>query len=170
MKSITAAFALLLLCGLSLKAQYADTIRKKITPGIYTGGSLSFTGFSLAAGATLTLKSFLFYLGPKLAVTETANGNGPYGLAGGIYFFPGAPGKRIRGFFNADYQALFLKRNVIHEYTAGYGFSWKLSEKVSIVNSINAGRYSERFKNTEAGVFNLSGYNSMLKLGVQIEL
>lgn len=152
----------------------------KIIPGIYSGFSLSQTGVNFTTGLSAQKGKFMLQSGPKIGLSEMAGISGPYGVANTLYYFIGEKCSKTAGFINADYQVLFMKRfgsqetrssfNSIHEYSVGYGVKLSVSEKLSVMSAINAGKYSERFNNPERGKYIVSGYNTVIKLGVNFKL
>lgn len=143
---------------------------------------LSQTGYSTAITGTLQWKRWALSAGGKMVISKAyLFADGPYGIVTGIYFFPNGCKQRFSGFINADYQLTFQGNNrspaqdipnhKVHEYTAGYGFTYSLNGQLNILSSISFGRYTETMISayTDEKV-SFSGYNSLLRLGINYTL
>jgi hypothetical protein len=142
-------------------------------------GSLSHTGYSTALTGMARWKKVGFAAGWKMVVNQAyVIKEAPAGIVTGFYFFPNSDGERITAFMNIDYQAtfngngnmlqsMFRPGNTVHEYSAGYGFNYRLGKRVKLLSSLNAGRYTQVLYNPvldKKSVY--SGFNTIVRFGV----
>lgn len=142
-------------------------------------GDLSQAGYSTAVTGMARWKRVGFSAGPKIVLNHTYQlREAPAGIVTGFYFFPNGDGERFTAFMNLDYQAtfnseesalrtMFRPGNIIHEYTAGYGFRCRMGKHVRLVSAVNIGRYTQVLYNPVLHMkSSYSGFNTMLRVGV----
>ena len=147
-------------------------------PSVALTANLSQTGYSTAAAGMIQYKRFALSLGGKMVVSKAhLFSDSPYGIVTGAYFFPNGTSQRFSGFINADYQLTFQGNNRssaedipghrVHEYTAGYGFTYRICRQLDVISAINFGRYKEVMNNSYTGEkVTFSGFNSLFRLGI----
>jgi hypothetical protein len=150
--------------------------------GVSLATDLSYTGISGSLSGTLNYKKLKAKIGVKKNINRSyIPTTSPVGLIATLMYFPIENPRKISGFFNLDYQILFLtpycptgdcnvKYNFINEYSLGYGFRFGIGKSLSIINSINVGRYSEYYYSNFQGeriVFH--GYNTLVRAGIHYE-
>lgn len=146
-------------------------------------GHLSHTGYSTALAGMARWQKIGFLAGWKMVVNQTyVISEAPAGIVTGLYYFPNSEVDRFTAFMNIDYQAtfngngnmlqaMFRAGNVVHEYSAGYGFNFRLGKRIKLMSALNAGRYTQVLHNPvldKKSVY--SGFNTMLKLGVNYSI
>jgi hypothetical protein len=177
------AWLILLVLPLSLRA--GDTLSTHATPPsrfkfeAALSADLSQTGYSTALLGIVRTGKFGFAAGPKLVISKTYMIPGaPAGFVSGLYFYPNGDANRFTPFINIDYQ---LARNngkasegpatTVHEYTAGYGFNFRIHNRVKLLSSLNVGRYTEVYYNSAFDQRNTySGFNTLVRFGLNYSI
>ena len=130
-------------------------------------------------GGQVQYQNFRFYTGARANFIKKASPTKwPWGMEFHVQYLPEISLKKIQSFAVISYQVDFFKSacftssctrklNTVHAYTAGYGMEIQLGKGISLSNSIQLGRYTERFYN---GVlqerYTTSGLNALVKLGM----
>jgi hypothetical protein len=147
---------------------------RKFLPGIESGTSLSYSGFSQNLLLTIRSEKNLFYLGPRTSLTQQyLTGIEVYGINTGIRHHFANTGN-LFSFFSIDYQNSFLrpynfdknarKLNSLHEFNFSYGISYRIFPKLSLANSIGFGRYLEIFQDLNRDIPKyFQGYSGLIK-------
>ena len=156
-----------------------ESASNKLRSGIELGAGLSYTGLNINLAYTLAWSDNLFFLGPKLTVSDSyLPSRGPWGIhAGYRRLLPGQ--SKLRTFAAFDYQVVFLEpfdpnnldvkgKNEIHELILSYGIQYNLWKNVIIGNSMGAGVYFERFIDSVSGErTKFDGFNGQFRLFAQ---
>jgi hypothetical protein len=162
----------------SVFANAADTTKvKQRSLSVTLFLDLTYTGYHSAIGIEYQRSRHTVYLGPKISLTNNyLLAKQPFGGILGYRYYFLKEEKRFKGFINLDYQ-LFIykafkgqqvkstKENFIHEINISYGAEFRLTERISLGNSIGIGKYFESYFNYRSEKrFKYDGYNALVRL------
>jgi hypothetical protein len=143
-----------------------------VIKGTESAISLTYSGFSKSLLFTLRSEKNVFYLGPRLSLTQqNLTGKEISGFNAGIRHHFSENGL-ITSFFTLDYQSTYfrpynwksdrLRWNNLHELNFGYGISIRILRKFLLSNSIGLGRYLEVFHLPQSTMY-YKGYCGLIK-------
>ncbi len=142
----------------------------------------SYPGITSSLGVSWKSKRFKILVSPKIVLDKSENPiNGTFGSETSVLYYPTKNIKKFNGFAELGYYWTTAKSicpsgdcqkyNHIYEVLLGYGFDYKILNKIKIKSAIALGMYWEGLYNNRLNErFVTRGLNDLFYLGLIYEL